>query len=142
MSRQKTSNQFKVIAGTDQPCRMGETEAAAPQFEPVREFPAPPQHLSPDGVELWTKLGQQLVACGVLQVVDLAALEQLCVAWQQFRKKAKADMEVTASEHNALKALWAEFGLTPAARRRVVANLGGEVPQANRFAGHGKRPAA
>jgi len=119
---------------------MDGNEAAAPQFDPVREFPPAPQHLNADGATLWRELGPQLIACGVLQVVDLYALEQLCYAWQRFRKKAKAEMDVTASEDNALKALWAEFGLTPAARRRVVANLI-EPPEENRFAKHGKRRA-
>jgi hypothetical protein len=77
------------------------------------------------------------VACGVLQVVDLYGLEQLCYAWQLFRQKAKAGMDVTASENNALRGLFSEFGMSPAARRRVVANMG-ETPLANRFAGHGK----
>jgi phage terminase small subunit len=129
---------LKIIAGTDQPARRDAIDP--PQFEPVREFPPAPQHLTTDGAELWNELGPQLVACGVLQIVDLYALEQLCYAWQRFRKKAKADMEVTASEDNALKALWQEFGLTPAARRRVVASVSDGKP-ANRFAAHGKRPA-
>lgn len=134
----KTPNELKVIAGTDRPDR--QEPADAPQFERVKEFPPPPQHLEPDGATLWRELGSQLVACGVLQVVDLYALEQLCYAWQRFRNKAKAKFEVTASEDNALKALFAEFGLTPAARRRVVANIT-DAPPANRFAAHGKRPA-
>lgn len=134
----KTPDQFKIIAGTDRPDRMESPDA--PKFEVVRDFPPAPQHLDPNGAALWNNLGQQLVACGVLQVVDLYALEQLAYAWQRFRKKSKASMEITASEDNALKALLAEFGLTPAARRRVVSNLV-EPPAANRFAAHGKRPA-
>ena len=136
----KKPRALKVIAGTDQPARRGD-DKPAPEFAPVREFSAPPMHLNADGAGLWNELGPQLVACGVLQVVDLYALEQLCYAWQRFRQKAKAGFEVTASEDNALKALWQEFGLTPAARRRVVANSVGEAPKENRFSGHGKRPA-
>lgn len=128
---------FKVLAGTERPCRP-DPDAAAPQFEVVREFPEPPQHLNPDGVEMWQKLGPQLVACGLLQVVDLYALEQLCYTWQQFRQKSKAGFEVTASENNALTALWQQFGLTPSARRRVVANIA-EAGKPNRFAGHGQK---
>lgn len=134
----KTPRALKVISGTDQPCRRD--EIPPPEFAPVTQFPAAPQHLNPDGSALWGELGPQLVACGVLQVVDLYALEQLCYAWQRFRQKAKAGFEVTASEDNALKALWQEFGLTPAARRRVVAGTN-EDGKKNRFSGHGKRPA-
>lgn len=138
MPNPRKPDQFKVIAGTARPDR-ADPNKDAPQFAPVTEFPAPPQHLNPDGVAMWTALGPQLVACGVLQVVDLYALEQLCYAWQRFRQKAKAGFEVTASEDNALKALWQEFGLTPAARRRVAAGTAEEGK--NRFSGHGKRPA-
>lgn len=115
-----------------------------PEFAPVRQFPPAPQHLNPDGASAWNDLGPKLVAAGVLQEVDLYPLEQLCYAWQRFRKKAKADMDVTASEDNALKALWSEFGMTPAARRRVAANLldpDAATPKGNAFAGIGKRPA-
>jgi phage terminase small subunit len=130
---------LKSISGTDQPCRRGENDPPPPDFEPVRAFPVPPQHLNVDGAAMWSELGPQLVACGVLQLPDLFALEQVCVAWQQFRKKAKADMEITASEHNALRGLLSEFGLSPAARRRVVANITDAPPQ-NRFASHGRKP--
>lgn len=128
---QKTPKQFKIVSGTSRPSR-DDVDVNAPQFPVVREFPPAPAHLNPDGLEMWTNLGRELVGCGVLQSVDLAALEQLCYGWQVFRQKAKAGMEVTASEHNALKGLMCEFGLTPAARRRVVANLA-EAPPANRF---------
>ncbi|MDZ4253996.1 MAG: hypothetical protein U1A72_15610, partial [Sulfuritalea sp.] len=133
-----TPQEFKVIAGTDRADRRENAEPT-PEFDKVRVFPSAPQHLDPDGAELWRTLGQQLVAAGVLQIPDLPALEQLCYAWQRFRKKAKAGMDITASEDNALKALFGEFGLTPTARRRVVSNLG-EAPPANRFAAHGKPP--
>jgi phage terminase small subunit len=123
-----TPRNLKILAGTVRPDR----EAVdAPEFDSVAEFPSAPQHLTVDGSDLWSKVGPQLVNAGVLQVVDLAPLEQLCFAWQSFRKKAKADMEVTASEHQALRGLFAEFGMTPAARRRVMSS--GETKPNNRF---------
>jgi phage terminase small subunit len=131
----KTPREFKVVSGT---LRADDAMPDAPQFPVVREFPAPPQQLNPDGVAIWNDLGRQLTACGVIQVVDLYALEQLAYSWQVFRQKSKAGMEVTASEHNALKGLLIEFGLTPAARRRVVANIT-EAQPTNRFSGHGKK---
>ena len=133
----KTPREFKIIAGTDRESR--DATPDAPKFPLVRDFPEPPQHLNPDGVAIWADLGRQLTGCGVIQVVDLYALEELCYAWQIFRQKARAGMEVTASEHNALKGLLIEFGLTPAARRRVVANITEAAPT-NRFAKHGQKP--
>lgn len=142
MGRKAKPVALKLIQGTSRPDR---DPANAPEFAPVREFPDPPQHLNPDGAFAWRDLGPKLVAAGVLQEVDLYPLEQLCYAWQRFRKKAKADMDITASEDNALKALWSEFGMTPAARRRVAANLvdpsAPEQRSGNAFAGIGKRPA-
>ena len=144
MSRPRKDSLVKLIAGTSEKARearQAAEEADAPQFEALREFPDPPQTLNTDGAALWKKLGPELVACGLVQVVDVYALEHLCYLWQLFKQKAAAKLEVTASESNALRAAFSEFGLTPAARRRVVANLGaGKAPPANRFAGHGKRP--
>lgn len=129
----KTPHEFKVIQGTAQPCR---ENADAPKFDLVSVFPDAPQHLTIDGALMWADLGPKLVAAGVLQVVDLYPLEQLCYAWQWFRQKAKAKMELTASENNALKALFAEFGMTPASRQKVT--TGGDGPKGNRFANNGK----
>ena len=141
MGRKATPPGLKLIQGTTRKDR--EPPKDVPQFEQVLEFPEPPDYLNVDGVRVWNDLGPQLVRAGVLQVVDLYALEQLCYGIQRFRQKAKAGMEVTASEDNALKALFSEFGMTPAARRRVAANLGDEknVPKANAFAGIGRKPA-
>lgn len=135
---QRTATALKVIAGTDRPGRRAD-EAEAPKFPVLAEFPKPPSHLKADGKHLWEALGKELVACGVLQTVDVYALEQLCYLWQRFRKRAKVDEEVTAADNSMLKSMWGEFGLTPAARRRVVASITQPEP-ANRFAGHGKQP--
>lgn len=137
MPRQRKDHNLKVISGTVEKSRE-RAEADAPKFEQVKDFQPAPQHLNPDGAALWKALGDQLVACGVLQVVDVYALEHLCYLWQLYRQKAKAGLDVTASESNALKALFSEFGLTPAARKRVVQNIT-EAPKGNRFAKFGKR---
>ncbi|ANF84633.1 terminase [Pseudomonas antarctica] len=135
--RKPTAPHLKVLAGTTRPDR---EEADAPEFDLVADFPDPPQHLNVDGSEMWRSLGRQLVSARVLQVVDLYSLEQLCFAWQCFRKKAKADMESTAAETTALKALFSEFGMTPASRRKV--SSGSEKPKGNAFAGNGRKQGA
>lgn len=126
--------ELKLLRGTAQPCREVKD---APSFDLVTTFPPPPQHLDADGAAAWQELGPQLVMAGVLQVVDLYALEQLCFSWARFRKKAKAQMEITASEDQTLKALFSEFGMTPASRRKVSA--GGKAENANKFKGIGQR---
>lgn len=117
--RKPTPTNLKVLKGTDRKDREVLDE---PEYDLVEDFPEPPQHLNTDGVEMWWNLGKQLVSARVLQVVDLYALEHLCATWQMIRKKIKAEMEVTASENNALKALFSEFGMTPASRRKVGAS--------------------
>lgn len=134
--RKPTAPNLKVLAGTDRPDREA---PEAPEYELIEKFPPAPQHLNPDGVEMWNNLGPQLVRARVLQVVDLYSLEQLCFSWQRFRQKAKAGMELTAAEDTALKALFSEFGMTPASRRKV--SSGAERPKGNKFAGNGKRGA-
>lgn len=134
--RKPTAPHLKVLAGTDRPDR---EVPDAPSFDLIESFPEPPLHLNPDGMEMWNRLGPQLVKAAVLQVVDLYALEQLCFSWQQFRQKAKAGMGLTASEDQALKALFSEFGMTPAARRKV--SSAGEKPTGNKFATNGRRSA-
>ena len=48
-------------------------------------------------------------------------------------------MEATAAETTALKALFSEFGMTPASRRKV--SSGGEQKKGNAFAGNGRKNA-
>ena len=132
--RKPTPPGAKVITGTFRKDRVNEN---AVDFEIVEEFPHPPQHLNLDGVEMWEKLGPQLVASRVLQVVDLYALEQLCCSWQRFRAKMKAGMEPTAAEDNAMKSLFAEFGMTPASRAKVTSSS--DKKPANKFANNGQR---
>ena len=132
MARKPTAPHLKVLAGTSRPDR--ETPDA-PEFDLIEDFPEAPQHLNPDGAQMWANLGRQLVQARVLQVVDMYSLEQLCFAWQRFRQKAKAGMELTASEDQSLKALFSEFGMTPASRRKV--SSGAEKPKSNAFAGNG-----
>lgn len=134
MARKPTAPHLKVLAGTSRPDR--ETPDA-PEFDLIEDFPEAPQHLNADGAQMWANLGRQLVQARVLQVVDMYSLEQLCFAWQRFRQKAKAGMELTASEDQSLKALFSEFGMTPASRRKV--SSGTEKPKGNAFAGNGAR---
>lgn len=113
---------FRLISGTAKPASTRPELA----FTPVQEFPPPPQHLNPDGAELWNRLGSELLGCGVLQSVDLYALGQLAYAWQKHLQKAKAGMDITAAEDAGLRHLLSEFGATPAARQRVAAGAVGD----------------
>lgn len=134
--RKPTPPGLKVLAGTIRPDR---EVPDMPEFELIEQFPAPPAHLGADGKEMWNNLGPQLVKAKVLQIVDLYALEQLSAFWEMVRKKMKAGMETTAAEQMALKALFSEFGMTPASRRKV--SSGENKKPSNKFAANGKRRA-
>jgi len=134
MARKPLPTGNKVIKGTFQNCR---APADVPEFEPVDVFPDPPIILNPDGIDMWNKVGPQLIAAKVLQTADLYMLEQMCYSWQRFRQTARAGSDITAAENNALRGMFAEFGMTPASRTKV--STGGEKPAGNKFASNGKR---
>jgi len=115
-----------LIAGT-----IPESSDPGPEFPPVEQFPAPPAHIPAYGVEIWNRLGPELVAAGVLQVVDLLALEQLCYAWHQWSLQARAGDTISAAENTSLRMMLAEFGCTPSSRRRIPTS--GNKDKANRF---------
>ena len=136
MGRKPKAPGLKVLSGTARPDREAPD---APEYDLIEQFPEPPQYLNPDGVKMWSELGPQLVAARVLQVVDLYALTQLCFAWQRMVQKAKAGIEPTSAEDTALKGMLSEFGMTPAARRKVAA--GDSKAKANKFKNGGPRSA-
>ena len=134
MGRKPLDTKLKLLKGSFRKDRAIE---GMPAYDLVSDFPEPPLILNPDGVEMWQKIGPQLVASKVLQTVDLYILEQTCYAWQKFRQKAKAGADITAAENNAMKSLFAEFGMTPASRGKVASSP--ENKPANRFANNGIR---
>lgn len=134
MGRKTLDTNLKLLKGSFRKDRAIKDVA---EYDLVSDFPSSPSHLNTDGAEMWNRLGRQLVACKVLQVVDLYVLEQLCFLWQRFRQKAKAEADITAAENNAMKSLFAEFGMTPASRGKVTPSP--ENKSANRFASNGRK---
>ena len=134
MGRKPLDTNFKILTGT---FRKDRAIDGVPEYDLVSDFPAPPDYLNFDGARMWSDLGPQLVAVKVLQVVDLYILEQLCFAWQRFRQKARAGADISAAENNAMKALFSEFGMTPASRGKVASSP--ENKPTNKFANNGMR---
>lgn len=125
---------LKILQGTAKP---GDeiSEINFTQCTPD-DFPDPPAYLNADGVALWQHLGKELTASGILCVVDLYALTVLCYQWQRHVKNMKADLEMTASQEGSLRAMMAEFALTPHVRNKVFNGksvLGPASDTANRF---------
>jgi P27 family predicted phage terminase small subunit len=129
----------KIIRGTFRSCR----DLPAPEPARVELVPAPPAGLGAHGKALWRSLAEELVAKGLLTVLDLATLEVLCSAFQVYkecsdaiyrpggRKRTLAAYMRTRTQQTALelstmraafgtyKSLMAEFGLSPSSRTRL-----------------------
>ena len=143
----RTADEVKVIRGTFRPGRAaagrGKPEDAV-EFPKVDALPPIPQGLRGDGRRMWRTLGPILVRCGLLQEPDVYAFTQLCHAWQAINSKWATGTPVMPAENAMLTTLFNAFGINPAARRRVARYLTEPpaAPKPNRFAGHGKPPAA
>lgn len=114
--------------------------------EPVfgSAFPdEPPKWLSQEAKRLWKELVPQLRSIpGLIQCVDVSAVELLCESYAQWREAAlilqkegqtfttpngyvQQRPEVAIAQKNAklVKELCAEFGLTPSSRSRINLKL-------------------
>jgi len=94
-----------------------------PDFDEVTKMPAAPTDLNVDGAAMWEDLCPQFISTRILQTVDLYALEQMCVLWQNHKKCARAGIPQSPSENMALKNLFSEFGMTPSSRHKVASGL-------------------
>jgi P27 family predicted phage terminase small subunit len=119
--------------------------------------PSPPAFLSERGAQFWPGLADMLAVRGVLTEADGLALAMLCEAlgdWQAARDAIEAAGGETyeaqtesgaimfrahpavAMRNDAwrrLQAGMAEFGLTPASREKVAADLGTLDPLAGKY---------
>jgi P27 family predicted phage terminase small subunit len=135
---------------------------AAPKGEPDPQYLddlAAPAHLSPMAAQVWHELAPKLRRARLLTELDTIALEQLCVAAAQHRlatghtgddKLIMRNAEtgslspspwviIQSMAFKRAKVLCDAFGMTPAARTRVLINpqddmFGGASP-ADRFFG-------
>jgi P27 family predicted phage terminase small subunit len=102
------------------------------------ELDEPPAHLSKVAREFWSEAVHRLVECGIVDRVDTAALEQLCIQYARMRTAQAVIKKVgtfsvgsrgqlrthpaVAQERDATLLylrLAQEFGLTPLARGRL-----------------------
>ena len=126
---------LKRLAGTDQPSRMMDN---AVEF-PTPEFgeSAPPNWLTnADAVAEWDRLYGLLKANRVLTVGDLTMLAHLCRLHGSIVRRTRAGMDVPSASEAQNRTNYAEFGLTPSSRTRVLA---GEARRKNKFADRGRR---
>ena len=80
---------------------------------PSKPIGSPPKHLTADEKAIWKELVKQLPP-GVAMYSDRAAMERLVHLFDKQRKHI-----ITIGEGSQLAALFAQFGMTPAARTRI-----------------------
>lgn len=136
MARAKLPTEIKRLKGTLQKCRTNHHE---PQFERIDWIPAP-TNLGDIAVEEWNRVIALLGPAGVIQKADLSMLEAYCAAFENYRvcldlvtktkpaiKDAKGNLKKNPLWQQLNECLTimlryaTEFGLTPVARSRVVA---------------------
>jgi len=99
-----------------------------------------PTHLHAEARKEWQRLAPQLYELGLLTELDHAALEMLCWSWSVWVKasqqlvaegltvvdrngvtRVSPWLKIEAEAQKQLRALCAEFGMTPSSRSRVKA---------------------
>lgn len=116
----------------------GKRKAPAREPRPKAGLPSAPAELGKEGRLEWERVGAELLTLGLVSAVDRAALAGYCFAWERALKaqrKLKREGEtITTTRGNViqhpslgiynramkqLREFAIEFGMTPAARRRV-----------------------
>lgn len=126
--------------------------------KPKRVIPSPPAHLTPEALVHWGRFSVILDRMGVLTEADGAALEQVCLLYQELidlraavAKEGRTYQSVnrdgaTMGRPNPSVAMLADtdrrfrgwlsdFGLTPTARTRIVSEVEGTSDPAERYFG-------
>jgi len=128
---------LKILAGNPGRRPLNEAEPAPPV---PSSTPYVPRWLDPEAKREWRRITKVLIELGLYTELDRAALIMYCQAWALYVKAQKelatTDLVLTGTKggqyqspwlgisnraHGQLRAMLAEFGLSPAQRARVVA---------------------
>jgi P27 family predicted phage terminase small subunit len=138
------------IRGTYRADRHAGAEPAAMKLAKV---PPAPKHLGEIARKFWKKMGKYLVSVDLLTEADLPAFEGYCIAYERAREaeeivategrtistalggRRRHPELLTAEKARAdMRKYETDFGLTPAARARMVApGKSAKAPKANAF---------
>jgi P27 family predicted phage terminase small subunit len=135
-----------------------------PEVQPAIEStcPEPPSCLDGYGRDEWWRLGPELRRLGLLTLVDVAPLAAYCAAYSRWRTASEVlagmrerdqlthgllikTMEgnprrnplvkIVADSADAMVRYAGEFGMTPLARSRLAAGIGGQPAGPSKFDG-------
>ena len=135
--RRPKPTHLKLITGNP-----GKRPLNAQEAKPRVVAPKCPEELSPAAKAEWKRVSRQLLKLGLLCEIDRAALAAYCQAWGQWMDavtqlqrtgavvKAPSGypilnpyLTVANQAYAQMKAMLTEFGMSPASRSRVAADL-------------------
>ena len=106
----------------------GKTRKNEPIYEVVADV-QPPKFLNLKGKELFKSISSRLIGQGVLTECDIAALSRYCFycqKWPLMVNNPDIKMGDVSKVENMLLKLEVQFGLTPASRPNIKANVGND----------------
>jgi phage terminase small subunit len=128
MSRPRKPDELKVIEGTFRPDRANPERPVLPKLE---SLPDAPEWLGVHGIVAYYEYGPILIAYGVLNIGDILPFQQFCALHNELVASYSAGKMPNGNIISQFRQLSMEFGMTPASRSKVRANVP-EKP-ANKF---------
>lgn len=112
------------------------------RFEVPIRMPSPPEGMSEDGAKLWRAVGKLLLNAGLYTAGDFIALELMCMAYGRMKEAERLMVDegmvlksnlgglyqspylaIVNRSWEQVRAMLAEFGMTPAERTRVMSSV-------------------
>lgn len=129
--RKPKPTQLRIVEGNREHRPINEDE---PKPRPL--IPSCPSWLDKEAKREWQRIAKQLHTLGILTEIDRVALAAYCQCYSKWRQaEAKAKIEIYETENGyqsqspyiniankylrELRALMAEFGMTPSSRSRI-----------------------
>ena len=135
--RRAVPTKLKLLAGNPGKRPLNDQEPA-----PDVVLPEPPEHLSDEAQREWRRVGGLLVSLGLVSELDRAALAGYCQAWGRWAEAEEAlrqygvvvkspsgfpmqspFLAVANKALEQMRGFLVEFGMTPASRSKVRAEL-------------------
>jgi len=128
MSRIPDSNQIKILKGEKDKRRF---LPEGINIDLLQELPDPPQWWSIEVVQLYDKKGAQLIAHGMLSILDIEYLGWFCLLAVKIDKLWKAEETPPMAMYTQANSLSAHLGLNPIGRQKFIAPKSGK--KGNKF---------
>ncbi len=138
--RKPTPTAIKELEGNP-----GKRKLNTNEPRPLKKAPACPKWLEPEARKEWRRLAKKMEALGILTEVDMAAFAGYCQAYARWKEAEEfitqhgtivktpsgywqqvPQVSIAQTYLKLMNRLAEQFGLTPAARSRIVADTSGK----------------